>query len=126
MPIVRASFWVALLAALPLLAGCGSDSPPQDEEDDEDEISPAEQACLDTADALAGSAQRCGLDYKANFDAFVDAAAMGDCSNIVAVRDREELYGECVPFLKGLTCDQVNDPNLVPPAACENQLIRLE
>jgi hypothetical protein len=114
---------VPLLAAAPLVmfaAGCGSDN------DDNDDTSGPEEACLDTADAIAGSAQRCGFDYQANFDAFVDAVANGDCANILAVRDSGLLYGSCIPVLKGLSCEEVNDPNLMLPDACNGQLLRQE
>jgi hypothetical protein len=84
----------------------------------------AEQACLDVADALATSAERCGFDYDANFDAFVDAAASGDCGNIVSVRDKTSLYDDCVPHLEDLTCAELNDSSLSLPPSCESQLLR--
>jgi hypothetical protein len=77
---------------------------------------------MDMAGAIAGSAQRCGFDYQVNYDAFVDAAAGGDCANITFVRDLDALYDECVPFMKGLTCEQIDDPALAFPAACQQQL----
>lgn len=111
----------ALLAAASLaVVACGSD------DDGDDAVPVPEQACLDTADAIAGSAQRCGYDYKTNFDAFVDAAAAGSCSNIIAVRDRDALYAECIPFMKDLTCEQVTSGQLNLPASCNDQLLRNE
>ena len=82
------------------------------------------KACEDTADALASSAQRCGLDYQANYDAFVDGAAGGSCSNIIDIRDEGSLRAECIPFLRGLTCEQLGDPNLALPPSCSQQLLR--
>ena len=93
-----------------LLAGCG----PTD----------SEQACLDTADALASSAQRCGLDYQVNFDVFVDVAAGGDCANITAIRDQGALYDECIPFFRSLSCEQLNDPTIQVPEGCKAQFQR--
>jgi hypothetical protein len=96
----------ALMAALG--AGCGG--------------SEAEQACLDLADALASSAERCGFDYDANFDEFVDIAAEGDCANVESVRNIETFESICLPFVRELTCAQVTDPNLMLPEACNKQL----
>lgn len=101
-------------------AGCGSS------DDTADDVPLPEKACLDTADAIAGSAERCGFDYKANFDGFVDAVANGDCANIISIRDSKLLYGSCIPVLKGLSCEEVNDPNLMLPDSCNGQLLREE
>jgi hypothetical protein len=114
---------VPIVAAAPLVtfaAGCGSS------DDTADDVPLSEKACLDTADAIAGSAERCGFDYQANFDAFVNAVANGDCANVIAVRDATLLYGDCIPALKDLTCQQVNDPNLTLPDTCNGQLLRQE
>jgi hypothetical protein len=111
----------ALVAAASLAVACASTD---DGGDDGGDFSSPEQACLDTADALAGSAQRCGYDYKANFDAFVNSAAQGDCRNIIAVRDKSSLYAECIPYMQGLTCEQVSSGNLNLPASCVDQLLR--
>ncbi len=111
----------ALVLVASLSVACGS---VDDEGDDGFDSSSAEQACLDTADALAGSAQRCGYDYQANFDAFVSSAAAGDCKNIVAVRDKSSLYAECIPYMQALTCEQVSSGNLNLPASCNDQLLR--
>ncbi len=111
----------ALLAAASLVIACSSED---NAGGDGDDSSDAEQACLDAADAIAGSAQRCGYDYKANFDAFVDSAAAGDCTYIIAVRDKSSLYAECIPYMSGLTCEQISSGNLNLPASCTDQLLR--
>lgn len=82
-----------------------------------------EKACEDVADAFASAARRCGLDYKVNYDAFVANAAQGSCSNVVQIRDEPSLRSSCLPFIQGLTCDQLNDPNLTLPDSCSQQLL---
>ena len=120
---LRRILGTALLAAASLVTACGSEDDAGGDGDDDD-IADAEQACLDAADAIAGSAQRCGYDYKANFDAFVDSAAAGDCNYIIAVRNKSSLYAECIPYMKGLTCEQISSGELNLPASCNDQLLR--
>src|SRR5262245_34410450 len=62
------------------------------------------QACLDTADAVAKAAQRCGQDYKANYDAFIQTGAGGQCSNIVQIRDEPTLRNTCLPSMIKIPC----------------------
>jgi hypothetical protein len=103
-----------LLAALGVLAaltsGCGNSDP--------------EQACLDFADALATSGERCGFDYETNFDEAVNSAAGGDCENIDSVRDLDAFESVCLPYIRQLTCAELinSSPNL--PDACLDQLRR--
>ena len=92
--------------------------------DDESSVSAPAQACMDTADALADAAQRCGLDYQVNYDAFVDAVASGNCGNIIAVRDESSLRGVCIPTLRNLSCDDLNSSTLALPPECMQQLQR--
>lgn len=81
------------------------------------------QACRDLADTVATqAAAECGDDYDTVYDQFVDAAAGGDCSNIVGIRDRGELYDDCIPRLESSTCDDLQMGNL--PASCNAQLLR--
>ncbi|MFT3769427.1 MAG: hypothetical protein QM820_28650 [Minicystis sp.] len=82
------------------------------------------KACEDLADTLGKDAERCGLDYQANYDATVQTVAAGDCGNIVSVRDINVFYSDCLPFLAKLTCGQVNDPTLTLPESCNAQLLR--
>jgi hypothetical protein len=98
---------------LPLLAaGCGGGS-----------VGEEEKACLDMADVVAKASQRCGGDYKANYDAFIDAAAGGDCGNIKDVRDVDALYDECFPYIESVSCIDLVDASSYP-AACVSQLYR--
>ncbi len=82
----------------------------------------SEKTCEDVAGAFADAASRCGLDYKTNYDAFVQGATGGSCANVVAIRDEASLRSSCLPFIQGLTCDQINDPNLTLPESCVGQL----
>lgn len=99
---------LGLLAALS--SGCGG--------------SDAEQACVDFADALATSGERCGFDYETNFDAAVDSAAGGDCENIDSVRDLDAFESVCLPYIRQLTCEQLNNSAPDLPDACLMQLRR--
>jgi hypothetical protein len=74
----------------------------------------AEKACLDTADAVARAAVRCGCtapdagksncDYQTNYDAFIKTASGGSCKNIRRVRDEASLRNKCIPSLGTVSC----------------------
>lgn len=106
--------WVGIGGLFVLGGGCSSD----------DGGNPAAaQACRDSADAVATAAERCGLDYQANYDAFVATAAKGDCKNIVRVRDEAALYDVCIPFVAEMTCEQLQNPSIALPSECMGQLL---
>jgi hypothetical protein len=86
------SFFCASILLFSLVA-CGGDP------------SPAEQACLDVADAIGKAAQRCGQDYQANFDAF--ETQLGGCDNAAGVRDEATLRSTCLPSLGTVTCADI-------------------
>ncbi len=107
------AYWVWVwVSALALTAGCSS----------EDKNTAAHQACRDAAAAYAESASKCGYTYQESYDGFVVGAAKGNCDNVIRVRDSRVFYDVCVPYLKSMTCDQVNDPNAIP-AECHDQLL---
>lgn len=82
-----------------------------------------EKACTDMADAVAKAEVRCSLGtYDARFKAFVDSAALGDCKNIVEVRDHDALYDTCLPTLQTINCLDLSSGNL--DASCKQQLQR--
>jgi hypothetical protein len=97
---------------------------PKADETTGDPAAEAAQACEDTADAVASSAARCGHDYQATYDAFVQGAGADACTDFKSVRDVDALYDECIPFLSALSCAQVDDPGLVLPEACQSQLLK--
>jgi len=75
------------------------------------------------ADAVAKAEARCSLGtYEVRFKAFVDAAALGDCKNIVKIRDEESLYGTCFVTLQRINCLELSNGNL--DASCKQQLVR--
>jgi hypothetical protein len=113
--------FAAVALASGLVMGCGGRDGGGGDGDGDDDAET--QACLDTADAVAGAAERCGGDYQANYDAFIDGAAEGDCSNIVEVRDAGELYDECFPSLEAIACEDLLAGDL--DASCREQLLRM-
>lgn len=80
----------------------------------------ARQACLDMADVVAQALTRCGGTYQENYDAFLEGAAKGSCSNIVQVRDESSLRDTCFHFFQNATCAQLKTLD----ASCKEQLIR--
>jgi hypothetical protein len=102
---------VAMAGFVASLWGCGGD--------DDGGTTQAEQACLDTAEAVANAAVRCGQDYQTNYDAFVQA--VGGCSHIVAIRDIDALYGTCLPSFETTPCSDLIAGNVDP--SCRNQLL---
>jgi hypothetical protein len=82
----------------------------------------AEQACLDTTEALARAGERCGLEYARIYDQELQKIANGDCKNVTSVRDESALRAMCLPSLATEACWKViaNDFD----ASCSTQLQR--
>jgi hypothetical protein len=104
------SLLLALGLSAALASGCGTTEP--------------EQACLDFADALASAGARCGFPYEVNFDDTVDRVAGGDCADIDSVRDLDAFESVCLPFIRQMTCQQLNQSEPDLPDACLGQLRR--
>jgi hypothetical protein len=81
----------------------------------------AGKACLDTADAYATAAARCGGTYAAEHTAFIQNLAGGDC-NSVSIRNETELRTQCFPSLTRIPCADLTN-NRVDPS-CAEQIIR--
>lgn len=77
------------------------------------------QACLDTAEALARAAERCGGTYKTEYDTAVKGL---DCTNVVQVRDETSLRGTCIPSLGQVACEDLLSGKI--DASCKSQLLR--
>jgi hypothetical protein len=82
----------------------------------------SEKACLDTIDALARAAERCGGNYQANYDAALKNAADGDCKKVVSIRDEAALRGTCFTSLQAISCPDFMAAKL--DATCKAQLQR--
>ena len=94
-------------------AGCG--------DDDSGTPTPTE-SCETYVDAFADVAASCGFDYDANYTFLEDA--LGGCENIVEVRDLDSFEGACLPFIRGLSCEEINDAELSLDPSCEGQLLQ--
>jgi len=81
----------------------------------------AVQACRDFGDSLGDWAVSCGGDYSETYDAFLEVVN-GDCENVLSVRDREELEGQCFPWIEGLDCVDYTDENFALDSSCVGQL----
>jgi hypothetical protein len=89
------------------IAGCGGRVDP-------------EKACRDLADAFGDLCDRCDPGtYQTCYDLIVQVAD-GDCQNVVDIRDEDELYDDCIPFIESLQCDE--DLSRLD-SSCEEQLI---
>jgi hypothetical protein len=77
--------------------------------------------CVDTANAVATAAQRCGELFADAFQDFVNAAAGGDCKNVKNIRDVNALYQSCIPWIQKATCNDLKAGNL--PDSCLGQLL---
>jgi hypothetical protein len=84
-------------------------------------VSQAGQACLDTADAYAAAAMRCGGDPVVEKKTFINNLANGDC-NSVAIRDEAQLRSGCIPSFATISCDALTNQRFDP--TCAEQLIR--
>jgi hypothetical protein len=81
-----------------------------------------QKACLDTCEAIARAAERCGGDYKTNYDAAVKSAANGDCKNVTSIRDEASLRSTCIPSLQTVLCADLAAGKL--SSTCASQLLR--
>lgn len=102
---------------LTCLAACGTATTEQGMERTPTEV------CLDVANAVATTVQRCGGDYGDAFTSFVDTAVDGSCQNVVFIRDIDELYDVCIPTVEQTSCDVVLDVIDRVPEPCRDQLI---
>lgn len=84
-------------------------------------VSAAGQACLDTADAYAAAAMRCGGDPVAERKAFINDLANGDCDS-VSIRNEAELRSGCIPSFTTIGCDDLKNQRFAP--SCAEQIIR--
>ena len=84
-------------------------------------VTTAGQACLDTADAYAAAAMRCGGDQVAERTAFINDLANGDC-NSVSIRNEAELRSGCIPSFSTIGCADLKNQRFAP--SCAEQIIR--
>ena len=82
----------------------------------------AELACLDTIEAFARAADRCGAEYKTTYDDLLMRNANGDCKNVCTTRNEAALRKTCLPFMKTQSCRDLRD-GLIDPS-CATQLQR--
>jgi hypothetical protein len=101
-------FGVGAVACSSSTTGSGATSGPQ-------------QASLDTADAVAKAAARCGQDYNANYNAFIANAAKGNCANVTQIRDEVSLRKTCIPSLSAVACADLLALHI--DATCGSQLV---
>jgi hypothetical protein len=110
--------WAALFGLLALSACSEDDDSPTGGD------SAASQACLEMADVVADAAVRaCAQPYQANYDAFIQSAAAGDCRNVKVIRDEDDLRNVCLPWFATATCAQLEAASGIP-AECSSQLLR--
>jgi hypothetical protein len=81
-----------------------------------------ERACLDTCEALARAAERCGLEYRRAYEQALADVANGDCKNVTTVRDEASLRRACLPALATEDCGKVEANDHDP--SCSKQLQR--
>jgi hypothetical protein len=79
-------------------------------------------ACIDTIEAFARTAERCGADYKTSYDLFLRRDAAGDCRNVRSIRDEATLRSQCIPFVESLSCSDLGSGKSDP--SCAKQLQR--
>jgi hypothetical protein len=80
-----------------------------------------EQACLDTVEAFARAAERCGAEYKRTYDELLQRNANGDCKNVRTIRDESALRKTCLPFMQTQSCTDQKNGILDPSCAAQLQ-----
>ena len=104
-----------LIGCAVAIAGCSSWNTGSDRGDG------AELACLDTVEAFARAAERCGADYKTSYDQLLMRNASGDCKNVRTIRDEATLRKTCLPFMKTQSCKDLHDGVVDPSCAVQLQ-----
>jgi hypothetical protein len=81
-----------------------------------------QQSCLDAADAFGDLCVRCGACTYAEGHAAIVQAANGDCANTISIRDSDELYAQCIPWMMSVSCDAVLSSSFALDLSCQGQL----
>jgi hypothetical protein len=105
----RAGLLVPAFAGLVLSNGCAN---------------PAVEACRDLVQTFGDTAEDCGDDRAAVEEAVEDSfrARYGaGCGGVDRVRDIDDFYDVCIPFLETVSCEDYLSPSL--PPECLDQLI---
>ena len=88
--------------------------------DESPETVDIEQACVDTGHELGLAGERCGLwTYTEGREAWIKQIG-GDCSKTTGVRDYDELYEQCLPWLQGADCVALD--NNILDSSCQEQI----
>jgi len=83
--------------------------------------------CNDLLRTFGDVADRCGLDRDVTEDEIEFAVTAGQgCEAIVALRDEEAFYEECLPYIEGFTCEQLTSEDTTYPPSCTMQVLRME
>lgn len=77
-------------------------------------------ACEDFGDAFVAMCTRC-LDTEANCRAAIEDTI--DCSTVVGLRDEDEFYQDCLPWMSSVACSYVQDEAFELDSSCEGQLL---
>jgi hypothetical protein len=79
--------------------------------------------CVDLANTVAlALQQKCKALFADEWQAFVNAAAGGDCRNIKSIRDIDALYSDCVPWIQRASCADLQNASAIPDS-CKGQLL---
>jgi hypothetical protein len=111
---------LAVFLAIPLV-GCDLGKRSGSASDAGDAGVTPENACLEYAQILASAGQRCGQDYQVTYDDFIRTIALGDCANVVAIRDFRGLWNTCLVVLQTESCADISAG--VFDKTCQNQLV---
>lgn len=106
-----------LALALVLLAACGDDDGPSKQD-------VAIQGCEDVTQEFETICIRCQFQPAAVDCTPWAANIIGNCGFVQDLRDRDELYDQCLPWLRSLTCEQASSDSFVLDSSCKGQLLK--
>lgn len=109
----RTSLLISVFAALLGASGCAPTPP---------------ETCRDYLRAIGDAAERCGGDREAAEDAVEDGFRRehgAGCGGADEVRDVDDFYDVCIPWVEALTCEELASPSLTLPPECRDQIIFL-
>ena len=100
-----ASLFLVIISISIVESGCGTEPTP-------------EQACYEFKHALWDMCERCDIvqECRENIRNF-------DCEDVFSVRDMDQLYSECIPFLESVGCDIFSFGNSTLSSSCGRQFL---
>jgi hypothetical protein len=98
-----ASLFLVIVLISIVVSSCGTEPMP-------------EQACYEFKNAFWDMCERCDIIQECR-----QGSRNFDCEDVFSVRDTDQLYSECIPFLEEVDCDIFSFGNSTLNSSCVHQ-----